>query len=182
MRLDWLFFLWLWFQCVCPLLPFHHTYHFTWVSLTLDIGYFFTAAPAKCSHCSLPWTRSPLLTLNMEFKENLSATPETSQPGTLGHCPLSARLVCGPSQPLRHYTRGQSLTWRNKIIDTEIQSIKFKKIKWIEIESAALNMPANLENSAVSTGLERVSFHSNPKERQCQRMLKLPHNCTHLTS
>ena len=28
---------------------------------------------------------------------------------------------------------------------------------------------------------EKVSFHSNPKERQCQRMLKLPHNCTHLT-
>ena len=35
-------------------------------------------------------------------------------------------------------------------------------------------MPANLENSAVATGLEKVSFHSNPKERQCQRMLKLP--------
>ena len=44
-----------------------------------------------------------------------------------------------------------------------------------------LNMPANLENSAVATGLEKVSFHSNPKERQCQRMLKLLHNCTHLT-
>ena len=29
--------------------------------------------------------------------------------------------------------------------------------------------------------LEKVSFHSNPKERQCQRMLKLLHNCTHLT-
>ena len=28
--------------------------------------------------------------------------------------------------------------------------------------SAALNMPANLENSAVATGLEKVSFHSNP--------------------
>ena len=42
-------------------------------------------------------------------------------------------------------------------------------------------MPANLENSAVATGLEKVSFHSNPKERQCQRMLKLPHDCTHLT-
>ena len=39
-----------------------------------------------------------------------------------------------------------------------------------------------LENSAVATGLEKVSFHSNLKERQCQRMLKLPHNCTHLTS
>ena len=34
-------------------------------------------------------------------------------------------------------------------------------------------MPENLENSAVATGLEKVSFHSNPKERQCQRMLKL---------
>ena len=34
-------------------------------------------------------------------------------------------------------------------------------------------MPASLENSAVATGLEKVSFHSNPKERQCQRMLNL---------
>ena len=44
-----------------------------------------------------------------------------------------------------------------------------------------LNMPANLENSAVATVLKKVSFHSNPKERQCQRMFKLLHNCTHLT-
>ena len=36
-------------------------------------------------------------------------------------------------------------------------------------------MPANLENSAVATGLENVSFHSNPKERECQRMVKLLH-------
>ena len=35
-------------------------------------------------------------------------------------------------------------------------------------------MSPNLENSAVATGLVKVSFHSNPKERQCQRMLKLP--------
>ena len=34
-------------------------------------------------------------------------------------------------------------------------------------------MPANLENLAVATGLEKISFHSNPKERQCQRMFKL---------
>ena len=30
-------------------------------------------------------------------------------------------------------------------------------------------MPANLENSTVATGLEKVSFHSNPKDRQCQK-------------
>ena len=35
-------------------------------------------------------------------------------------------------------------------------------------------MPANLENSAVATGLEKVSFHSYLKEGQCQTMFKLP--------
>ena len=37
-------------------------------------------------------------------------------------------------------------------------------------------MSANMENSAVATGPEKVSFHSNPKEGQCQRMLKLLHS------
>ena len=31
----------------------------------------------------------------------------------------------------------------------------------------------------MATGLEKVSFHSNPKEGQCQRMVKLPYNCPH---
>jgi len=48
-------------------------------------------------------------------------------------------------------------------------------------ESAALNMPANLKNSAVATGLEKVSVHSNAKERQCLRMFNILHNCIHLT-
>ena len=42
-------------------------------------------------------------------------------------------------------------------------------------------MTEKLENTAVATGLEKFTFHSNPKERQCQRMLKLPQNCIHLT-
>ena len=42
-------------------------------------------------------------------------------------------------------------------------------------ESATVNIPANLENSVVAIGLGKVSFHSNPKERQCQRRFKLPH-------
>ena len=42
-------------------------------------------------------------------------------------------------------------------------------------------MPANLERSAVATGLEKITFQSIPKERQYQRMFKLPYNCTHLT-
>ena len=40
---------------------------------------------------------------------------------------------------------------------------------------------SKLEKSTVVTGLEKISFHSNPRERQCQRKFKLTHNCTHLT-
>ena len=47
-------FLWLCFQSFCPLMPSLHAYCLTGVSLTLDVGYLFMAAPAKRSHCSLP--------------------------------------------------------------------------------------------------------------------------------
>ena len=50
-------FLWLWFQCICSLMPSLNTYHLPWVSLTLVVGYLFMAAPAKHSRCSLPWSR-----------------------------------------------------------------------------------------------------------------------------
>ena len=36
-------------------------------------------------------------------------------------------------------------------------------------------MPANLENSAVTTGLEKVSFQSNLNERQCQTIALISH-------
>ena len=32
-------------------------------------------------------------------------------------------------------------------------------------------MPGNWEDLAVATGLEKVSFHSNPKESQCKEYL-----------
>ena len=52
----------------------------------------------------------------------------------------------------------------------------FKTLK----DDAALSMSSSLENPTVATGLEKVSFHSNSKERQCQRVFKLPYSCTHL--
>ena len=56
----------------------------------------------------------------------------------------------------------------------------FQILKDDDVKLLQFNMPANLENSAVATRLEKVSFHFNPKERQRQRMFKLPHNSTHL--
>ena len=36
-----------------------------------------------------------------------------------------------------------------------------------------------IDTSAVATGLEKISFHSNPKEGQCQEMVKLSHDCSY---
>ena len=55
------------------------------------------------------------------------------------------------------------------------QILKDDAVKVLHLRSA------NLENSAVTTRLEKVRFISNLKERKWQRMLKLLHNCTHLT-
>ena len=63
----------------------------------------------------------------------------------------------------------------DKIPAELLQILKDNAVKVLQ------SMPANLENSAVATGLEKVSFYSNLKERQCQRMFKLLHNCTYFT-
>ena len=55
----------------------------------------------------------------------------------------------------------------------------FKILKDDAVNSVELIISANCENSAVATGLEKISFHSNAKEGQFQRIFKVPDNCTH---
>ena len=55
----------------------------------------------------------------------------------------------------------------------------FKILKDDAVNSAELIISANSENSAVATGLEKISFHSNAKEGQFQRIFKVPDNCSH---
>ena len=80
------------------------------------------------------------------------------------------------------------ISWLQSPFAVILEPPKIKSASWAIsnpkrwcCESAALNMSANLVNSPVATGLENVSFHSNPKERQCQRLVTLPHNCAYLT-
>ena len=106
-------------------------------------------------------------------------------PGALPSRVLVFQLVC-------HFHRYQAYSSKSTVRpkmescfqDRACSVSSFRTIsnpkRWC-CESTALNMSANLKNSAVATGLEKVSFHSSPKVKQCQRMLKLPHNCTHLT-
>ena len=42
-------FLWLWSQSVCTLMPSLSVYHLTWVFLTLDVGYLFTAVQQRAA-------------------------------------------------------------------------------------------------------------------------------------
>ena len=57
----------------------------------------------------------------------------------------------------------------------------FKILKDDAVKVLHSILSANLEKSAVAPGLGKVRFHSNPKERQCQTMFKLPNSCTHFT-
>ena len=66
----------------------------------------------------------------------------------------------------------ESITTNKTSAGDRIPVELFPILKDDAVKVLQLNMPANLENSAVATGLEKVGFHSNPKERQCQRMLK----------
>ena len=61
----------------------------------------------------------------------------------------------------------------------EIPAELYKILKYDVVNSSELIISANSENSAVATGLEKISFHSNPKEGQFQRIFKVPDNCTH---
>ena len=73
-----------------------------------------------------------------------------------------------------------SITTNEASRDGRIPAESFQILKDDSVK-VVLNMLANLENSEVATRLEKVNFHSNPKEGQCKRMIKLLHNCTHLT-
>ena len=70
---------------------------------------------------------------------------------------------------------------RTKLVDVmKFQLSYFKSYKMMLLKCCT-QYASKFGNAVVATGLEKVSFHSNPQERQCQRMLKLLHNFTHLT-
>ena len=80
-------------------------------------------------------------------------------------------LKCEVKWVLGSITKNKARWWNS--------SWAISNTKIICCESAAFNMPVNLENSSVATGLEKVNFYSNSKEGQCQKLLNLLDNCAH---
>ena len=64
----------------------------------------------------------------------------------------------------------------SRLVTAFLPRSKHLFISWLQSPSAVILEPKKVK----FVTMEKVSFHSNPKERQCQRILKLSHNCTHL--
>ena len=84
-------------------MPSHNTYPLTSVSLTLVMGYLFTAAPAKHSCCSLSWMRGissgpPLLTLN-GCNRPCRSTPAPTHHAEVHQLPHTAQKHAGCYAP-----------------------------------------------------------------------------------
>ena len=106
-------FLWLWFQCVCPL-PSLSAYRLTVVSLSLDVGYLFTAAAAKCSHCSLLWmwgisSWPPLLTLDVGYLLSAARRSGAVQPWLAWYYSLDSVLISHRNRSSLLFLQGNSL-------------------------------------------------------------------------
>ena len=86
------------------------------------------------------------------------------------HCPVSCSNFCFLTC-IQISHEADKVVWYSHFFNNFPQFVLIHIIKGFDIVNEA----------EVTTGLEKVSFHSNPKERQCQRVLKLLHNCTHLT-
>ena len=68
-------------------MPSCNTYHLTWVSLPLGMGYVFTAAPAKGSRCSLTLDEGYFLTTTLlDLQRGIAplGLPAPAQPPLLG--------------------------------------------------------------------------------------------------
>ena len=93
-------FLWVWFQCVYHLMSSCKTYHLTWVSLPLGMGYLFTAAPAKHSCCSLPCMRvSPYCCPSWPSMWDRSSRPSCPCAATALQVAPPSCLQCGVAPP-----------------------------------------------------------------------------------
>ena len=72
----------------------------------------------------------------------------------------------------------ESITTNKEVMEFQLSYFKsWKSVLW----KCYTQYDSKFGKLSSATGLDKVSFHSCPKERQFQRMLKLPHNCTHLT-
>ena len=151
--------------------PSHHQSLFQWVKSSHEVAKYWSF-----SFSIIPSNEQPgLISIRMDWLD-LLAVQGTLKSLLQNHSSkasilqLSTFFTVQLSHP--YMTTGKIIALTRRTFVGKVMSLLF---------STLCRLPENWENSAVATGLEKVSFHCNPKERQCQRMLKLPHNCAHLT-
>ena len=106
-------------------MPSFSACHLTWVSLTLDMGHLFTAAPAKCSHCSLPWMRgisSWLLLLTMDVV--VDVTGDTSK------VQCCKEQYCIETWNVRSMNQGKLKVVKRKMARVNIDILGISVLRW----------------------------------------------------
>ena len=86
-----------------------------------------------------------------------------------------------PSHPLSSPSPAFNLSQHQGLSNESVLHIRWPKYWSFSFSISPSNEYSELISFRMTPELEKVSFHSNPKERKCQRMFKLPHNCIHLT-
>ena len=128
-------------------MPSCNTYHLNWVSLSLGVGYLFTATPAKCSPCSLPWTRgisslSPFLTFYVG-RSTLGGHSVTKQKGIRPtHCregrfvPFSRQILLFLCQPVGYCPRSCKKPYRSSLMNPpEIKQLVAVMVDRLELDA-----------------------------------------------
>ena len=135
--------------------------------------------PMNCSTPGLP-VHHQLPEFTQTHIQRVSDTIQPSHPLLSPSPPAPQSLPASESFPMSQLRMMWPKYWSfsfSIIPSKEIPGLISFRMHWLDL----LAVQGTLKSLLQYHRLEKVSFHSNPKERQCQRMLKLPHNCTHLT-
>ena len=122
-----------------------------------------------------------LLFLLTEWKNLFWSVSSNQKPGVILH-PSFTSLLTGVLSYGLHLLRTTWITTGGDGIPVELfQILKDDAVKVLHSICQQIWKTQQWPQDWKRSVLEKVSFHSNPKERQCQRMVKLLHNCAHLT-
>ena len=137
---------------------------------------------------STPWTPACQASLSITISHSLLKLMSIEAVMPLNYLVLCRPLLLPSTFPsIRVFSRESVLCIRwpkywsfsfNISPSNENSGLVSFRMDWLYLLAVQGTLKSLLQHHSSKAS---INFHSNPKERQCQRMFKLPHNCTHHT-